>query len=378
MVSSVRDYAIFMLDPDGRVASWNEGARRLKGYEQSEILGKHFSVFYPSEDVHDGKLERKLEKVLEEGRVEDEGWRVRKDGSRFWASVVITRVSDADGNLLGFTKVTRDLTERKRADEALRQANESLEVRVRERTAELQAALSARDEFLSIASHELKTPLTALKLQLQMTHRMLRAAQGSPASASAATSAFERTLKQTVALEDLVEDLLDVSRGQTGRLEYHPSEMSVGALVQEIVERFAGGDETLKSRITLDQSSEQVAYWDARRMGQVLMNLLSNAIKYAPDSPIRVTVRAVGTSVEMVVEDHGPGIAPDKQALIFERFERAGASPNVGGLGLGLYITRQIVHAHGGVIRVESQPGKGTRFVVTLPVTPAFSTVGAG
>jgi PAS domain S-box-containing protein len=369
MISGVKDYAIFMLDPGGHVASWNEGAFRLKGYTEKEILGQHLSRFYCPEDQAAGKPQRLLQTALKQGRVDDEGYRVRKDGSRFWASVVITRVTDSDGSVLGFTKVTRDLTERKRAEEALRAANESLERRVRERTSELEAALKARDEFLSIASHELRTPLTALKLQLQVAFRNLRRQSQAPTYESVAAT-YDKILKHSLALEELVEDLLDVSRAQSGRLDLSLSDVNVGALVQEISGRFAEQASTGANVFELDVES-LIAHWDPRRIGQVLTNLISNAIKYAPNSPIRVSVKRQGTNASLVVEDFGPGIPEAQQAKIFERYERAGASRNVRGLGLGLYITRRIVEAHRGRIHVESELGKGSRFIVELPLTPA-------
>jgi PAS domain S-box-containing protein len=364
MISGVRDYAIFMLDPQWRVASWNEGARRLKGYEESEILGKDFSVFYPPEDIANGKLDREKKAVLTEGRFEDEGWRVRKDGSRFWASVILTRVTDARGAILGFTKVTRDLTEQKRASDALRGLNESLEKRVRERTRDLEQALKARDEFLSIASHELKTPLTSLKLQIQMALRKLERGTATP-ERSAAT--FDRALRQAVALEELVEDLLDVSRIQTGHFVLDRKPVVVSALIEEAVARFSDQLAQSRSRIDLRLEPGVTARWDGRRMMQVLVNLVSNALKYAPGSPIRISSAGVDGSASITVEDSGPGISEERQKSIFERFERAGAPASVGGLGLGLFIARRIVEAHHGSIQVESHVGGGTKFMIEIP-----------
>jgi len=152
LVEGVKDYAIFMLDPEGRVASWNEGARHIKGYSQQEILGGHFSIFYPEEDTELGKPVRALETAWEKGTYEEEGWRVRKDGSRFWASVLITALRDEAGNLRGFAKVTRDISERKQAEEAIRQLNQDLENRVKERTSQLEATIaeleSSRQDLL--------------------------------------------------------------------------------------------------------------------------------------------------------------------------------------------------------------------------------------
>jgi len=365
MISGVKDYAIFMLDPSGNVATWNEGARQLKGYTEEEIVGKYFSIFFPAEDKAAGRCERELELATRNGRAEDEGWRLRKDGSRFWANVVITRVDDPQGGILGFTKVTRDLTERKRADEALRDANEQLESRVRERTRELEQALRTRDEFLSIASHELRTPLTGLKLQLQLGRRSLQSKGGDPRW----VEAFDKSLKQSMTLEDLIEDLLDVSRVQTGRLDLELTDVNVSALVDDVAQRMMPQLQLAKIPLTLELDRSLSARWDKRRMTQVLTNLVSNAVKYAPGAPLTMKASRDGALAVIEVVDQGPGIARGKQDLIFDRFERAGASPNAGGLGLGLFIARRIVEVHGGRIEVDSDLGRGARFVVRMPLT---------
>ncbi|MBK7862656.1 MAG: PAS domain S-box protein [Archangiaceae bacterium] len=365
MVNGVREYAIFMLDPTGHVASWNEGARRLKGYEEGEILGRHFSAFYPPEDQLAGKPERQLATATAEGRVEDEGWRVRKDGSRFWADAVITRVDDAAGNLIGFTKVTRDLTERRVAEEALRSSHASLELRVSERTAELERALQARDTFLSIASHELKTPLTSLKLQLQLARRSALSERG--LSAEAAVQTFERALRQSLTLEELVDGLLDVSRIQTGHFELELTSVDVSGLLADLAARMEPQLAASHAPLTLEVDRDLKARWDRRRIGQALTNLLSNAARYAPGGPVVLAASRASGGLRMTVSDSGPGIAPERQAMIFDRFERGGTTETLGGLGLGLYIARRVVEAHGGTLTVESQPGLGSRFIVWLP-----------
>ncbi|MBX5480568.1 MAG: PAS domain S-box protein [Myxococcaceae bacterium] len=378
MIASVRDYAIFMLNPRGEVSSWNEGARRLKGYEESEILGQHFSIFYPPEALAAKRPEAEMEIALREGHVEDEGWRVRKDGSRFWANVVLTCVRDPSGKVLGFTKVTRDLTERRRAHEALRRLNESLEARVAERTEELEHALAVRDEFLSIASHELKTPLTSLKLQLQMARRAIDVASGRTLSPDAAARAWDRAIRASTALEELIEDLLDVSRIRTGRFAIDLKDVDVSALIDEVVTRLAAQAAQAEATISVDAEPSVYARWDQRRVAQVLTNLIYNALKYAPKSAIHVTSRRFGDRVRIAVRDHGPGLRPEQQEKLFERFERAGASPNVGGMGLGLFISRRIVEAHQGKIGVVSEPGAGATFEFELPLWPSPAEVEAG
>ncbi|MFT3839086.1 MAG: CheR family methyltransferase [Myxococcaceae bacterium] len=368
LVESVKDYAIYMLDPEGRVNSWNEGARRLKGYEASEILGHHYSRFFTPDD-HDAQLPQlELERARIDGRFEVEGWRVRKDGSRFWANVIVSRINDSTGRLLGFSKVTRDLTERRKAEEAMRRANEGLEVRVKDRTAELEKALKTRDVFLSIASHELKTPLTSLSLQLQMGLRGLKT--GRKATPEHLAEVLERAVRQSMALGDLIDGLLDVSRIQAGRFELELSKVSVAELCEEIAGRFAPLLAQTQTPLELKLDRALEARWDKRRIGQVLANLLSNAVKYAQGKPVTLAAAAgpAGTNgIRLTVADNGPGIALDRQPHIFERFERAGAASNIGGLGLGLFIARRIVEAHGGTVKVESDVGKGATFVLDLP-----------
>ena len=168
LVQEVKDYAIFLLDPKGRILTWNAGAQRLKGYKPDEIIGKHFSIFYGKEDKANRKPQRELETATIEGRVEDEGWRIRKDGTRFWANVVITALHDEKGKLRGFAKVTRDMSERRKAEEALREQAALLEMRFQERTAELEQANRMKDEFITTLSHELRTPITAITGWIQM------------------------------------------------------------------------------------------------------------------------------------------------------------------------------------------------------------------
>ncbi len=368
MVSAVKDYAIFMLDPEGLVTSWNEGAKRFKGYEAHEIIGKHFSTFYSKEDIDRKHPEFELKKALDEGRYEEEGWRIRKDGTRFWANVVITRVNDGKGNLLGFSKVTRDLTEKKQNAEQLRLAYENLEKRIQTRTKDLEEALKSRDEFLSIASHELKTPLTSLKLQLQLSQKRIEKEPDSSPLKSGLTKSLHIGVRQVNSLTNLVDDLLDVSRIQTGVLEIHKEFFNLTELAEEILYRF---EEQLKqvecvSRTDYDRSI--VGNWDKSRIEQVIVNLIQNATKYAPGTEITITTRREKGFGVIEVADKGPGIDSSMSDAIFDRFTRVTSARNIGGLGLGLFITKRIVDLHQGTIKVESAPGKGARFIVCLPL----------
>jgi PAS domain S-box-containing protein len=520
MVESVRDYAIFRLDPDGRVTTWNAGAERIEGYRAEEIIGKHFSIFYPPEAAKRGQAHVVLRMAVDQGRVEDEGWRIRKDGSRFWANVVVTALRDPHGKLVGFAKVSRDLSERKRREDArtfldratvtlassldvsetlagaarlavpeladcclvdlandrgrLAQAaaahrdaeKEALAQRLgRELVPELglthgaqcvfrtgvsevhpelddatwaaellgtefpellrelgtlsyicvpirfrgriqgvlnllrgspprrytagdlelaeefaarvglaienaglfreaQEAVRMRDEFLQIASHELKTPLTPLQLQLDMLSRTLTRGGGQNDFLMAKVAMAHR---QTARLCRLVESLLDVTRITRGQMELQLEEVDLGEVVHEVVERFDMEAKNAGCELVVHAEVGVIGQWDRLRLDRVLSNLLSNAIKYGAGKPIEISIQSNDSTARFSVADHGIGI--DQQALqrIFDRFERAVSLRHYGGLGLGLFITRQIVEAHGGTVVVQSHPNQGSVFTVVLP-----------
>jgi PAS domain S-box-containing protein len=350
LVESIDEYAIFMLEPDGRVASWNAGAERIKGYTEDEIIGQHFSRFYTDEDVEHGKPEASLRVAAERGKFEDEGWRVRKDGTLFWASVVLTPIRE-DGELVGFAKVTRDLTERRRADEARR----ALEV--------ARQAVRARDEFLSIASHELRTPLTSLTLQAQSLQRWAESAE-LPEPQLARVHGFERHVER---LARLVQNLLNVSTIASGQLRVRRDRIDLAALLGEVVTRWSGRAEREGCSLELHVSGPVDGEWDPAALDEVVSALIENALKYGHGRPVVIRLEEDGDLARVHVTDSGIGISPADQARIFERFERAVPVAHFGGFGLGLWAARQIVNAHGGDIAVESRQGEGSRFSVWLP-----------
>ncbi len=375
MVEGVTDYAIFMLDPSGNITTWNEGARRNKGYEANEIIGQHFSVFYMPGDLAHDKPAHELREAAAQGRFEDFGWRVRKDGSHFWANVVITAVKDKEGKLIGFSKVTRDLTERKRAEDIVRQAQESLEQRVRERTEELanakaqaERAVQVRDRFLSIASHELKTPLTSLMLQIQMRQRRLAKPSGAEYfSIERVRKMVEDDAKQIGRLAHLVDDMLDISRLTAGKFLLNRRETDLRAIVREVLDRFANELDAANTPVSL-QADAVVGEWDPYRLEQVVVNLVTNAMKYGAAKPVEIQLACDAGWATMIVRDQGIGIRAEDHQRIFEQFERAEASGTTAGLGLGLYIVQQIINTHGGTIHVESELNRGASFIVKLPV----------
>jgi signal transduction histidine kinase len=240
--------------------------------------------------------------------------------------------------------------------------------------ADLRAALATRDEFLSVASHELRTPLSTLKLQTATLSR--RVARTNPGDdASDLTRHVEVIGRQVTRLEKLTEALLDVSRIRSGRLELHREAVDLVAVVREIVDRFQADQTAGAAAVSFDGDATVVGEWDPFRIDQVASNLIANAIRYGENSPVRVSVHRVEQSARIVVRDGGIGIAADQKERIFERFERAVSSSNYSGLGLGLWIAKQLVNAHGGAIDVESELGHGAAFTVTLPLT---SGAGAG
>jgi PAS domain S-box-containing protein len=360
LLDGVQDYAILMLDPDGRVVSWNAGAERIKGYLAEEILGQHFSRFYPPEDAARGHSEEVLRLALRDGRYAEEAWRVRKDGTRFWASVVISAVRDEKGALRGFAKVTRDLTERKRAEDE------------RLGLARAQEALRLRDEFLAVAAHELRTPLTALMLHLDSLAKAAHAAAGAnaPDGPSLAAKA-DKARRHGGRISGLVEALLDLSNTATRAPQLAPAEIDLAAVARDVIDVLRPGADAAGCAVHLHAPSPVMGHWDRLRLEQVVANLLSNAVKFGRGHPVELTVAADGARARLTVRDRGVGIAAKDLVRIFDRFERGVSAQHYAGLGLGLYLTRLYVEAHGGTVRVRSAPGEGATFEVELPLLPA-------
>lgn len=348
IIDSVRDYAIYMLDPEGRVESWNPGAERIKGWTSEEILGRHFRVFYPEEEALAGRPEQALDLAAQTGRQQEEGWRVRKDGTRFWADVTITALRGPDGRLEGFAKVTRDLTERLELEGQ------------RSRLAQQREANALRDQFLSLAAHELKTPLTALHLQIDAALR----------DAAAAGPVLAERLRRASAgvqrLARLADDLLDVTRLATGSFTVVPREMDLAAAAREVVARERDTADLAGSRVQLDAAAPVPGLWDPLRIDRLLTHLLLNALRYGGGLPVQVTVAPRGGDALVAVRDQGPIVQPEARARVFRRFEGV-PDRSDGGFGLGLYLVAEIAAAHGGEANVDEAPGGGTVFQVRLP-----------
>jgi PAS domain S-box-containing protein len=361
LVDTVKDYAIFMLDPSGRVASWNQGAEGIKGYKPNEIIGRHFSCFYTPEDMQNGKPEHELQVAIVEGRYEEEGWRIRKDGSRFWANVIITALTDGAGKLRGFSKITRDATERRKAQQQIEQQNRELELRNRE----VERATKLKSKFLASMSHELRTPLNAIVGFSDLL------AEGTPGTLNAKQRRFVDHIKQGSAhLLQLINDILDLSKIEAGQLELRCEDFQIKAALPEVLSTIRPLAMAKNVQIEQKMESDEHVYADRVRFKQILYNLLSNAVKFTPKAGrIDIECRKDGDSVCISVTDTGVGIRAEDQAVIFEEFRQVEgpAGTTQEGTGLGLAITKRLVEQQGGRISLESEFGKGSRFSFTLP-----------
>jgi PAS domain S-box-containing protein len=372
LVEGVPEYAIFMLDPNGQVSTWNSGAERIKGYTADEIIGQHFSVFYPEDARESGWPDHELQIAAEEGKFIDSGWRLRKDGTTFWANVTITALRDETGRLLGYAKLTRDLTEAKRV-EAIETANlQRDELLDAERNARMtaQRATRLKDEFLATLSHELRTPLSAI---LGWTQLLLRGESSKgPDEHKRAIEVIDRNARAQV---KLIDDLLDLSRIMTGKLRLDLHQVSFASIVEASVDsaRPSADVKGIRLKAILGSSSQDIVSADSARLQQVVWNLLTNAIKFTPKGgQVQVLLQRVNSHLELSVSDTGIGIPANYLPHVFDRFSQKDSSTTraFGGLGLGLAICKQLVELHGGAIRVASQgEGKGATFCVELPLS---------
>jgi PAS domain S-box-containing protein len=353
MVESVTDYAIVMLDPEGRVVSWNSGAQRIKGYRAQEIVGQHFSRFYPRAEIERGAPQRELAAAAARGRFEEEGWRVRKDGSTFWANVVWTASRDAAGNLRGFAILTRDLTGPRQVEADIANARA-----VAEKTN------LANLEFLSGMSHELRTSLNAILGFAQLMESDL------PAPTPSQKESIAKIVQAGWYLMELVNEILDLAMIESGRQSWSLEPMSLADVMQEcqaVTEPLAQKGGILMTFPAVDRHCFIKA--DRTRVKQVLMNLLSNAIKYNRAGGSVVVESSAGASqrIRISVKDTGAGLAPEKLAQLFRPFSRVGQETSAdAGAGIGLVVTKRLVELMGGAIGVASVVGEGSIFWIEL------------
>jgi PAS domain S-box-containing protein len=364
LVDAVRDYAIFMLDPDGIIVSWNAGAERAKGYTATEIVGQHFRVFYPAEQVAARHPEHELEVALRDGQYAEEGWRVRKDGSTFWADVVITAIFNDVGTHLGFAKITRDTTERRRAQQEQERAAESLSDAngvLEELNLQLRRAAADQSQFLAVTAHELRTPVAVLGGSAET---LARHWQNLPETdrltlLDGMTSSADR-------LRRLLSDLLTASRIDASSLRLEPVPVALEPVVSRAVT-------ALKSKhgdveVAVEGHDALTVLADPSRLAQILDNLLDNAAHHGR-APIHVAVDADGQMARLRVRDSGDGVSPDVRPHLFGRFA---TGDEISGTGLGLFIVRELARAHGGDATYELPEGTlpAGEFVLTVPLAP--------
>jgi hypothetical protein len=402
LIEGVRDYAIYMLDPAGRVATWNAGAERIKGYVASEIVGQSFATFYPPEDVASRAPERHLEVAAATGRYEEEAWRVRRDGTRFWASVLITALRDTSGHLIGFTKITRDLTERRAAQERaladarrvaaeeaklaeaavredelrqlaakLRRQTRQLEARTRDASEAQQRADNAnraKTEFLAAMSHELRTPLNAIGGYADL----LAMGLSGPVTSQQAEQ-LGRIKRSQEHLLGIINDILNFSRVEAGQLTYDFAPVAVHDVIDAVVRMLSPQAASKGVRLEATGCAADLSVWaDRLKTEQIVLNLVSNAIKFTGSGgSVGVRCEAFdGERVALHVADTGCGIPVDQLEAVFEPFVQVGrtliSAPE--GAGLGLAISRDLARAMRGDIVAASTVDVGSTFTLTLPV----------
>jgi PAS domain S-box-containing protein len=348
LMENVKDFAIFLLDTNGRIATWNSGAERILGFKEEEIIGQPYAIIFTPQDIVKDQPQYELEIARDKGRSEDERWHVRKDSRQFWASGVVTPLWDEDGTLRGFAKVMRDITARKRAETELAEANRR------------------KDEFLAMLGHELRNPLAPISNSLHA----LRLEQLVSPTAQEAIAMIDRQAKRLIRL---VDDLLDVSRITTGKIHVRKERVDLYTIINHAVETTWHLVESRKLELTVSLPTESI--WleaDPARMEQVMSNLISNAAKYTePGGRIWVTVERQGSEATVSIKDTGIGILSEMLPDIFDLFVQGDRSLDraQGGLGIGLTLVKALVQMHEGRVLAHSPGvGKGAEFIVRLPV----------
>ena len=359
LVESVQDFAIFLLDPEGRVASWNAGAERLLGYKEEEILGHEIVRLFTPGDIEKGAPEQELKEALTTGRGSDDRWHVRKDGTYLFGSGVTTPLRDDRGALRGFVKVMRDQTEKKQMEEELRNRAEALA-----------KADQEKDEFLAVLAHELRNPLAPIFYALHILGQ-----EPDPAMQHHTRGIVERQVHR---LARLIDDLLDISRISTGKIDLRREQVTLRRIVENAVEVARPLFEARKHEITVSLPEEEV--WleaDAARLEQVLSNLLTNAAKFTGDGgKVWISAERPNEHVVLRVKDTGVGMDPELIGRVFDLFAQGSRSLDrpQGGLGIGLTLAHRLVAMHGGTITAHSDGmGKGSEFVICLPALPRAS-----
>ncbi|MGF7077857.1 PAS domain-containing sensor histidine kinase [Mucilaginibacter sp. UYCu711] len=334
---------------EGIITSWNKAAEKMFGYTEQEIVGKHISTIIPPERLQEESF---IIGEITNGRKVDHFQTVRqaKDGRQISLSLSVSPIIDDNGKVIGASKIARDISEHINAQEEKARLFE-----------QVKALNDKKDEFIGLASHELKTPLTSISGYLQLLGTIVTDEKGKRFVA--------KTILQVKKLNALVSDLLDVSSIEAGKLRFNIERFDIRQVIENVIELFAHGNN--KHKITLETDiSELYVNGDAHRIEQVINNLLTNAIRYAPGSnQIIISLRREKNNIKVGVRDFGVGIPPEKLKQIFSRFYRVEeGSPNISGLGIGLFLSEEIITRHNGEIWAESEPGKGSTFWFTLPL----------
>lgn len=374
-VGSVGEYAMFTLDTNGLVVDWNDGAERIKGYAANEIVGRHFSVFYTPEDRQRDAPAKLLEKATRQGRAATEGWRLRKDGTRFFAHVDLHAIRDTAGRLIGFGEMTRDVSDQQDAAKLREDARLLSEARER---AEL--ASRAKTEFLAMMSHEIRTPLTGIKGYAELL------------SESPSLSPKERRYTELIqtscsVLLTIINDVLDFSKIEAGHIELRRRPFFVAALLDNVLSIGSGiaGRKGLELDLAIAPDVPPVLVGDEDRLRQVLLNLLNNAIKFTERGRVAVTVTrercsASSETITFSVADTGIGLTEDQLKIVFDRFTQANRSisQRYGGTGLGLSISQRLVELMEGRISAVSRHGEGSTFSFSVPLPRSLGPAEGG
>jgi osomolarity two-component system, sensor histidine kinase TcsA len=363
LVTCVKEYAIFMLDPEGNVITWNIGAERLKGYSADEIIGRHFSQFYTQEALDSNHPQNELDLAKKNGSYEEEGWRIRKDGTMFWAHVVLTAVYDGPV-LIGFAKVTRDLTEHR----ALEQEREAVSKRISDTNVELRRALESKERFLSTVSHEMRSPMAGI---IGMTELLTMQDFGAETN-DMVRSVFDSSHR----LLQMLNNLLDSARLESGKLKLQHVSFRIQEVLEDVA-RLVSIEATKKSvmvTVESDAALPEELCGDEYKVGQILANLAFNAVKFTKKGNVKIECKITSETpsvitVHFAISDTGIGIKEIDRDKLFQPFVQAddAAARRYGGTGLGLSISKQLVEHMHGRIGLTSEYGVGSTFWFEIP-----------
>lgn len=362
MIEEVEDYAIILMDKDGYIQNWNKGAEKIKGYKEEEIIGKNFRLFYRDEDRKSGLPDRLLAEAIDTGRAAHEGWRVTKTGEKFWGSVVITALHDDHDNIVGFTKLTRNLTERKLAEDKLKQ-----------NAAELEAQNKELEQFAYLASHDMKEPLRKIILYNNLIKDSIGAEAGDKV-----LNYLERTQNAAMRMQRLIEDLLSYSK--TSFYDEGFEWIDMNSLVSEVADFYSEPMQEIGGNVKIENLP--VVRGLSFQLRQLFDNIIGNAIKYrSQERPLLVTISSMVVNsggfpdvqddseqfYKISVSDNGMGFSAEYSQKIFELFQRLVTKEQYSGSGIGLSICKKIVSNHKGFIDAVSKDGEGSTFNIYLP-----------